>query len=141
VDYFLEEIQASLDAGIYSPSLLSALVVPDKFGSDIGISSDILWRKRNCMIHETSLKFSHPLFDRVAFTTPESQVHLHRIIFCIGENRVFLIDLERFVSDTIKCAMECFESLSREEKKEVNNLIQIRRGGLYPFILGTPVIS
>lgn len=94
---FLEEIQATIDSGIWSTALASALVVPDACGAveypgatgnrdryvswydnfverfggfHFNLDGAFVWKIRNGMLHEAGTQFYEYGFERVFFTVP-----------------------------------------------------------------------
>lgn len=107
---FLDELQATLDCGIWSPAVLGLLVIPDACGaiefpllkngdrykkwydkyvracsySNFRFDGEVLWKLRNGMMHETSLNLSAYGYDRVMFTTPNRNNNI--IHMCLTAN-------------------------------------------------------
>ena len=93
---FLDELEATLNCGIWSPVVLGLLVIPDacgaveysqlkngdryrkwydtwvdKFVSQyVRFDGEVMWKLRNSMMHEASLNLASYGYDRALFTPP-----------------------------------------------------------------------
>jgi hypothetical protein len=103
VKHFLDEIQATLDCGIWAPALASALLLPDACGAidhpglhnrerypawydkyvepvtghGFTFNGKAAWMVRNGIMHETAMKFTMFGFDRVVFSIPNRSRTVH----------------------------------------------------------------
>ena len=166
---FLNEIRATLNAGIYSTALVSVLVVPDACGAvespHLGnsqrykfwynnyvepfaftaLGGEIVWKIRNSMLHEAAMQFDSLGFDRVLFTLPSKTIVLDQNIMKggAGHSDVLNLDLESFVARIIVGAEKWLSIISDDSKLQsrLERLLQIRPEGLSPWIVGVPLIA
>ena len=172
---FLDEIEATLNCGIWAPTLLGLLVLPDACGaveypmdrngdrykkwydkyvgvypnSKFRFDGEVLWKLRNSMMHETSLKLNAYGYDRIFFQLPvQTQVNIH---MCLSENfggtsettltvslRQFFEDMKRGVIQWLKIL---YDDTDNTRIDRMNGLIQLRPNGVSPHIVGVPVIA
>ena len=168
---FLEEIEATLNCGIWSPALASVLVVPDACGAiefpdqrngerykswyDANVepfiftqlsSGELVWKIRNAMIHEAGIQFTAFGFDRVLFTVPDKSGN----VFDQNTSRptqdsplTLNLDLLLFVRRILHGAEQWLSSIRDDVAKQgrLDRLLQLRPNGLAPHMVGMPLIA
>lgn len=168
---FLDEIEATINRGIWSPALAATLIVPDACGAiefplrrngvryanwydiyvepfafEISSGGELVWKIRNGMLHEAGVQFDAFGFDRVLFTLPNRRgVVMDQNRMRIGPDApvTLNLDLTAFVARVIKGAERWLAAIATDEDKlaRLDRLIQFRPGGLSPFIVGAPLIA
>ena len=143
----MEEIQATLDSGIWSPALAAALVVPDAcgaiefperrigerykawydayvepFGLQLSSGGALVWKIRNAMIHEAGVRFDAFGFDRVLFTVPNRNANFFdQNIMRMGDPDApwtLKLDLCSFVRRISQGAERWIEAITHEADKQ-----------------------
>ena len=168
---FLDEIQATLDCGIWSPALAAVLIVPDAcgaiefpalkngerytdwydahvepFGFTAASSGELVWKIRNAMLHEAGMQFDAFGLDRVIFVTPnKSGITLDqgRSQSVPGGPMALMLDLIRFVQRILLGAGKWLSAIAIDQEKQsrLDRLLQFRPTGLSPHLIGLPVVA
>lgn len=168
---FLDEIQATLKCGIWSPALASALIIPDACGAiefpnlrngdrykrwyDANVeqfsftqlsSGQLVWKIRNAMLHEAGIQFDAFGFDRVLFTVPNraNNVFDQNISQPTPDSPMTLnLDLPLFVHRVTQGAERWISSIEEDpvKKAQLDCLLQFRPNGLAPHMVGIPLIA
>lgn len=167
----LDEIQATLDCGIWSPALAAVLIVPDACGAvefptqrngeryanwyDANVeqftftelsSGELVWKIRNAMLHEAGMQFGAYGFDRVLFTVPAKTGNVFdqgRIKPTVDAPTTLNLDLQLFVSRIRRGAESWIASIIEDTEKHsrLDRMLQLRPNGLAPYMVGMPLIA
>lgn len=168
---FLDEIEATFRARIYSTALASTLLVPDACGAveypqdrngaryskwfDTfvgGYSSDrltfngeVVWKLRNGMLHETALALREYGYDRVYFTVPDPRRPFHMMHMCTSEQNgetMLNLDLQTFCRDIVRSARGWVTLIQNDaEKLSRLNGLIQFRPNGFNHIIGTPLVA
>jgi hypothetical protein len=145
---FLDELQATLECGIWSPVVLGLLILPDACGAveypverngkryklwydtyvgaypnpRFRFDGEVLWKLRNGMMHETSLSLAAYGYDRVLFTVPNRQNHIMHM--CLSTNNggvqetTLTVYLPQFLEDVKRGVETWLDDVERDQNPE-----------------------
>ena len=159
----------AFDAGLYHPTLLTALTLPeicaglakplsefvkrpdyeafiDEYADTqkLGMDGERCFRLRGGLVHRGNAA-GHPYFDstHVIFTVPDSQSSVHNGFIRVGAEKAFLLDLKKVCGAIEGAVYEWFREHSANELviENVDSLISWREDGLPPFVGGAPVVG
>lgn len=166
----LEEIRATVDAGIHSTALISALSVPDACGKieypdqgngeryknwykefvegrrvrASGLSGEIVWAMRNQILHENVSSLKKFGYDHVIFTGAGlSPITMHDIVMMEFDNKSALcLSFDIVIDEIIDGALAWIEACENDPRKKIaiSNFLDQRGDGLGNFIKGMSIM-
>ena len=164
METILQEIDRALDAGLYYVAVAMVLTLPDicaalesHNGQSSGpkykawynanlatkypnITDDDCWSLRCGVLHQGRCGHPGMQYDRILFTIPNLQNNVfHNNIL----NEALNLDAIRFCRDVVTCARQWFDANLNSCNVQANlpNLVQLRPGGLAPYMVGIPLIA
>jgi hypothetical protein len=168
MDDLLEEVEKSIDAGLYYVGLFACLMIPDvcaalesadgkataaRYAAWVERHMARWWNKgdgqtlyqfRNSLLHQaTGRPDERSSKPRLLFSEPERNQRVHMTLMDLGEDRAVVVDLRTFCFEVLAAARSWLASAQGTEPFETNLQRLIRRHpeGIPPFVVGRPVIG
>ena len=165
----LGDVDKAINAKLYYPALVVALTIPEicsalceerkvhikqlqyvtfvnKYATPFGLGLEGLacYRLRGGVIHRgNAAGHAFSEVSHVIFTVPESAVEVHGLSMQSGKNTAGVLSIIPFCAAMTQAAERWYEDY-HADKTVIRNfpkLLSWRAEGVYPFIVGTPVIA